>query len=92
VCGLSLRARGRWTVSQLRTRVKNSSAAMGRLGQDGLDADVGQCEQLGVKVGDRVGSQWIITDGLHPAEMVVAEGVQKIRQGIQVSPKPMAVR
>jgi RND family efflux transporter MFP subunit len=45
-----------------------------------------------VKVGDRVGSQWIITDGLHPAEMVVAEGVQKIRQGIQVSPKPMAVR
>ncbi len=45
---------GRWTVSQLRTRVKNSSAAMGRLRQDGLDAGVGQCAQVGVKVGGEV--------------------------------------
>jgi membrane fusion protein (multidrug efflux system) len=45
-----------------------------------------------VKVGDRVGNQWIIADGLHPGETVVTEGVQKVRQGIQVNPKPMAVR
>jgi membrane fusion protein (multidrug efflux system) len=41
-----------------------------------------------VKVGDRVGSLWIIADGLRPGERVVAEGVQKVRPGTQVNPKP----
>ncbi len=41
-----------------------------------------------VKVGDRVGSQWIIAEGLKPGERVVAEGVQKVRPGAQVNPKP----
>lgn len=53
-----------------------------------------------VKVGDRVGPNWIITDGLKPGEKVVAEGILKIQQaaaaapqllkegGIPVSPKP----
>jgi len=41
-----------------------------------------------VKVGDRVGSFWIIADGLKPGERVVAEGVQKVRPGAQVKPKP----
>src|SRR5467141_1136602 len=41
-----------------------------------------------VKVGDRVGAQWIIVDGLKRGERVVAEGVQKVRPGVQVNPKP----
>jgi membrane fusion protein, multidrug efflux system len=41
-----------------------------------------------VKVGDRVGADWIITDGLNPGERVVAEGVQKVAPGAQVNPKP----
>jgi len=41
-----------------------------------------------VKVGDRVGSLWIIEEGLNPGERVVAEGVQKVRPGAQVNPKP----
>jgi RND family efflux transporter MFP subunit len=41
-----------------------------------------------VTVGDRVGSQWIIADGLKAGERVVAEGVQKVRPGSQVNPKP----
>lgn len=41
-----------------------------------------------VKVGDRVGAMWIITDGLKPRERVVAEGVEKVRPGVQVNPKP----
>jgi membrane fusion protein, multidrug efflux system len=52
-----------------------------------------------VKVGDRVGTNWIITEGLKPGERVVAEGILKIQQaaaaapqlvkeGIPVSPKP----
>jgi RND family efflux transporter MFP subunit len=43
-----------------------------------------------VQVGDRVGSQWVITDGLKPGERVIAEGVQKVRPGMQVNPKPFA--
>jgi RND family efflux transporter MFP subunit len=41
-----------------------------------------------VKVGDRIGSMWIVTEGLKAGERVVAEGVQKARPGMQVSPKP----
>ncbi len=44
-----------------------------------------------VTVGDRVGNEWIIADGLKPGERVVAEGVQKVRTGIQVNPKPFAM-
>jgi membrane fusion protein (multidrug efflux system) len=31
-----------------------------------------------VQVGDRVGNQWVIADGLKPGERVIAEGVQKV--------------
>ena len=52
-----------------------------------------------VKVGDRVGTNWIITDGLQPGEKVVVEGTLKLQQamaavpqfrteGVPVSPKP----
>jgi RND family efflux transporter MFP subunit len=44
-----------------------------------------------VKVGDRVGAKWIIADGLKRGERVVVEGVQKVRPGMQVKPKPFAV-
>jgi len=43
-----------------------------------------------VKVADRVGAEWIITDGLQRGERVVAEGVQKVRSGMQVKPRPFA--
>jgi membrane fusion protein (multidrug efflux system) len=43
-----------------------------------------------VTVADKVGNQWIISDGIKSGERVVVEGVQKVRQGIQVNPKPMA--
>ena len=41
-----------------------------------------------VKPGDRIGSEWIITEGLHPGERVVAEGSQKVRDGVTVNPQP----
>ncbi|MGB7845824.1 MAG: efflux RND transporter periplasmic adaptor subunit [Candidatus Acidiferrum sp.] len=44
-----------------------------------------------VKVGDRVGNLWVIAEGLKPGEHVVAEGVQKVRPGMPVNPKPFAV-
>jgi len=52
-----------------------------------------------VKMGDRVGTHWIVTQGLQPGERVVVEGIQKVqtlaaqtpesgKDGIAVSPKP----
>ena len=41
-----------------------------------------------VKVGEKVGSMWIIEDGLKPGESVVAEGIQRIRPDQIVTPKP----
>jgi RND family efflux transporter MFP subunit len=41
-----------------------------------------------VTVGDRIGNQWVIAQGLNPGEKVVAEGVQKVRPGAKVNPKP----
>jgi RND family efflux transporter MFP subunit len=41
-----------------------------------------------VRVGDRVGTLWIVSEGLKPGERVVAEGVQKVLPGTQVNPKP----
>jgi len=41
-----------------------------------------------VQLGEQFGNQWIVKDGVKPGERVVAEGVQKVRQGAQVKPKP----
>jgi len=52
-----------------------------------------------VKVGDRVGPNWIISEGVKPNDRVVVEGIQKIqtiagqmpdlaKEGIPVAPKP----
>jgi RND family efflux transporter MFP subunit len=42
-----------------------------------------------VTMGDRIGTQWIVTKGLKPGERVVTEGIQKVRQGMEVNPKPL---
>jgi membrane fusion protein, multidrug efflux system len=41
-----------------------------------------------VKVGPRVGSEWIIESGLSAGEQVVVEGAQRVRPGTVVAPKP----
>lgn len=39
-----------------------------------------------VKPGDRVGTMWVIEEGLKPGDRVVAEGVQKVGPGATVAP------
>jgi membrane fusion protein, multidrug efflux system len=54
-------------------------------------AVVGGDEKVSIRTvtaGDRVGSQWIIAEGLNAGERVVAEGIQKVRPGMHVNPKP----
>ena len=52
-----------------------------------------------VKMGERVGTNWIVSEGLKPGEKVVVEGILKVQQfaaqapemakeGIPVAPKP----
>jgi membrane fusion protein (multidrug efflux system) len=43
-----------------------------------------------VKVGPRVDGLWVIEEGLKPGEKVVVEGLQRLRDGAVVSPKPVA--
>jgi RND family efflux transporter MFP subunit len=40
-----------------------------------------------VQVGERIGSNWIIQDGLKAGEFVVAEGSQKVTEGSSITPK-----
>lgn len=40
-----------------------------------------------VKVGDSVGGQWMILEGLQAGERIVVEGLQKVREGAVVQPK-----
>jgi RND family efflux transporter MFP subunit len=40
-----------------------------------------------VKTGVRVGQMWVITDGVKAGEQVIAEGMQKAREGAIVRPK-----
>ncbi len=38
-----------------------------------------------VRVGDRAGNQWVIEEGLQPNQLVVVEGIQKVREGMTVA-------
>src|SRR5437868_6492823 len=40
-----------------------------------------------VKMGERIGSMWEVTEGLKPGERVVVQGLQKAREGAPVTPK-----
>ena len=42
-----------------------------------------------VKVGERVGTMWVIEEGLKPGEHVVVEGQQILQPGMAVQPKPV---
>jgi membrane fusion protein (multidrug efflux system) len=44
-----------------------------------------------VTVGDRVDSRWVIANGLAPGDRIVVEGVQRMRTGARVNPKPFEV-
>ena len=45
-----------------------------------------------VTVGPQVDRRWVIASGLNPGDRVVAEGVQKVRTGIRVNPKPFTAK
>lgn len=48
----------------------------------------GKSNQRPVKIGETNGSNMIVLDGIKPGERIVVEGVQKVREGGQVTVKP----
>jgi len=40
-----------------------------------------------IKVGERIGTLWVIDQGVQPGERVVVEGLQKLKAGMTVNPK-----
>lgn len=45
-----------------------------------------QVRQRRVKPGERFGTDWAITEGLQTGELVIFQGVEKVRPGIEVNP------
>jgi RND family efflux transporter MFP subunit len=45
-----------------------------------------------VQLGETIGKEWIVRQGVQPGERVIVEGLQKVRQGMQVDPKPFEAR
>jgi membrane fusion protein (multidrug efflux system) len=45
-----------------------------------------------VKLGETAGRNWIVREGIQPGERVIVEGLQKVRQGALVDPKPFHAR
>ncbi len=43
-------------------------------------------ETRDIKIGSKVGSFWLITEGLKPGEKVIFEGLQKVKDGTVVNP------
>jgi len=43
-----------------------------------------------IETGERVGTDWVVESGLEPGEMVVVEGLQKVRPGGEVQPSRAA--
>ena len=41
-----------------------------------------------VTLGERVDNRWVVASGLNPGERIVVEGIQKVRPGMRVNPKP----
>ncbi len=41
-----------------------------------------------VKVGEQVGGDWLIEQGLAAGDQVIVEGTQKVREGLTVAPQP----
>jgi membrane fusion protein, multidrug efflux system len=57
-----------------------------------LIAVVGEDNKVNIRpvmTGETVGQQWVIKGDLKAGDRVVAEGVQKVRDGMQVNPQPL---
>ncbi|MFN3522093.1 MAG: efflux RND transporter periplasmic adaptor subunit [Phenylobacterium sp.] len=50
----------------------------------------GKAEVRPIKVGQTVGTDWLVASGLKPGDRVIVEGLQKVQPGAPVKPVPLA--
>jgi membrane fusion protein (multidrug efflux system) len=72
--------RGAIVVPQRAVNELQSAFQIGVVGPDN------KVEIRTVKAGDRVGSLWIIDEGLHPGDRVITEGLSRVKSGMTVVP------
>ena len=48
-----------------------------------------KAEKRDVTMGARIGSDWIVTDGLKPGETIAVDGTQKLKPGMTLAPQPL---
>lgn len=48
-----------------------------------------KAEKRDVTMGARIGSDWIVTDGLKPGETIAVDGTQKLKPGMPLAPQPL---
>jgi membrane fusion protein (multidrug efflux system) len=51
--------------------------------------DAGKAQQRDVTLGPRIGNDWLIQDGLKPGDVVIVDGVQRLRPGAAVTAKSL---
>jgi membrane fusion protein (multidrug efflux system) len=54
-----------------------------------IDA-AGKAEQRDVRMGPRIGQNWLVAQGLKPGDRVIVDGVQRLKPGVPVKPTPLA--
>lgn len=54
-----------------------------------VDAE-GKAEQRDVRMGPRIGQNWLVAQGLKPGDRVIVDGVQRLKPGVPVKPTPLA--
>lgn len=84
-------AKVRATFAQLKGALLVPQRAVNEVQGKYLIAVVGEgnkVELRPVQPGERIGSDWIISEGLKTGDKVVVEGTQKVRPGAVVNPKP----
>lgn len=79
---LKTHARGVLLVPQRAVQETQSMQSVFTVGPDN------KVQVRNIVTGDRVGDDWIVTQGLKPGDRVVVEGVQKIRAGAPVQASP----
>ena len=51
-----------------------------------------KAQQRPIKTGTRLGDLWLVEEGLKPGEVIVVDGLQKVRPGVTVKPVEMAAQ
>lgn len=79
---LKTQARGVLLIPQRAVQETQSMQSVFTVGADN------KVQLRNIVTGDRIGDDWIVTQGLKPGDRVVVEGVQKIRPGAPVQTSP----